>query len=251
MRVAVLADIHGNLPALEAVIRDLRDSAPDLVVNLGDHLAGPLWAAGTADLLMSCTTWVHISGNQDRQLFEFPPDAMPVSVRAAAAQLSERHIAWLRSLPPTRAVAASMLLCHGTPQSDEEYLLEDVSAGFARIGAACDIRARAGTAEGVILCGHSHLPRFIRLDERTAIANPGSVGLQAYADPEHRFPHMMENGSPHARYLLLDRQDHNWRAAFRAIEYDWELAARTAGRGRRPDWSHALRTGRAPGVGLG
>jgi Calcineurin-like phosphoesterase len=103
MRIAVLADIHGNLLALEAVIRDLHTNTPDLVVNLGDHLSGPLWAAATADLLISETDWVHIRGNHDRQLVELQTDAMGQSDRAAAAQLSMSQKSWLASLPSRRA----------------------------------------------------------------------------------------------------------------------------------------------------
>jgi predicted phosphodiesterase len=82
MRIAVLADIHGNLRALEAVQRDLRQQAPDLVVNLGDHLSGPLEAALTADALMS-TSYVHIRGNHDRRLLDWPAEQMRPSDRAA------------------------------------------------------------------------------------------------------------------------------------------------------------------------
>src|SRR5689334_15627135 len=107
MRIAVLADIHGNLPALEAVIRDLDTTSPDLVVNLGDHLSGPLWAAATADLLISQSSWVQIRGNHDRQLLELEPEAMGASDAAASHQLSPSHKAWLAALPSTETVAES------------------------------------------------------------------------------------------------------------------------------------------------
>lgn len=67
MRIAVLPDIHGNLRALEAVLVDLKAELPDLVVNLGDHISGPLEAAETADLLMA-SGFFHIRENHDRQL---------------------------------------------------------------------------------------------------------------------------------------------------------------------------------------
>ncbi len=70
MRFAVLSDAHGNLLALEAVLADLRGHAPDLALNLGDHVSGPLQAAATADLLMSQRDWVHVRGNHDRQMIE-------------------------------------------------------------------------------------------------------------------------------------------------------------------------------------
>jgi predicted phosphodiesterase len=246
MRIAVLADIHGNLLALEAVIRDLHTNTPDLVVNLGDHLSGPLWAAATADLLISQTDWVHIRGNHDRQLVELQPDAMGQSDRAAAVQLSMSQKSWLASLPSTTVVADEVLLCHGTPELDHEYLAEDVSGGFARVASHSEIRNRLGPIAGLILCGHSHVARYVRIDDNTAVVNPGSVGIQAYYDSEHRFPHVIESGSPHARYLLLDGHGRDWQATFRLIDYAWDRAALLAERGLRPEWCHALRTGYVP-----
>jgi predicted phosphodiesterase len=225
------------MAALEAVLADLGDSAPDLVVNLGDHVSGPLHAAATADLLMGQTGWVQIRGNHDRQLVQRRPEEMGLSDRAASGQLSARHRAWLAALPVTARPWDGVLLCHGTPEHDCEYLIEDVSQGFARP------RAFKEAPAALVLCGHSHVPRVVQARSGALLANPGSVGLQAYADPEHRHPHVIENGSPHPRYLLLDRTPQGWRATLRMVPHDEEPAARlAAGRGR-PEWAHALRTG--------
>ena len=245
MRIAVLADIHGNLAALEAVLADLGACAPDLVVNLGDHLSGPLEAARTADLLLAQRGWVHIRGNHDRQLVEHEPGAMGPSDRAAHEQIDDRHRAWLRSLAASAIVAEDVHLCHGTPGSDADYLLEEVSASGVSLASRETIRSRVGTAGGAVLCGHSHVPRLVLLEDGTAVLNPGSVGLQAYHDLDHPFPHAIEIGSPHARYALLDRHRQGWRATFRAVDYDWAAAARMAAAGNRPDWAHALLTGYA------
>ena len=245
MRIAVLADIHGNLLALEAVLADLASHAPDLVVNLGDHLSGPLEAARTADLLMAQAGWIQIRGNHDRRLITREPSAMRPSDRAAFQQLNDAHKRWLRSLAPATTVAENVFLCHGTPESDVDYLLEEVSATGVRLASREKIRAAAGSIRGAILCGHSHVPRFVDLGDGTVVLNPGSVGLQAYNDAEHRFPHCIDVGSPHTRYALLDRAGDRWRATFRAIEYDWDAAARAAAAGNRPDWAHALATGYA------
>lgn len=245
MRFAVLSDIHGNLLALEAVLADLRVHAPDLVLNLGDHLSGPLQAAATADLLMSQRGWVHIRGNHDRQMIEREPDSMGLSDRAAHQQLADEHRAWLRSLPATTVIADDVLLCHGTPERDFDYLLEGVSASGVSLASREKIRSSLGLTAGTILCGHSHVPRFVQLNDGSLVLNPGSVGLQAYHDSEHRFPHVIETGSPHARYMLLDRAGRIWRASFRVIGYDWTSTAQLARRGGRPDWAHALLTGYA------
>ena len=170
---------------------------------------------------------------------------MGSSDRSAHQQLTGGHKEWLRSLPPTAVVADDILLCHGTPERDVDYLLEDVSATGVRLASCAQIRSRAGVKAGAILCGHSHVPRFVRLEDGTVVLNPGSVGLQAYYDSDHRYPHAIEIGSPHARYALLDRVEHGWRATFRAVDYDWEAAARLATAGKRADWAHALLTGYA------
>ena len=67
MRLAVLSDIHGNLPALKVVLADLNARGADMVVNLGDSLSGPLLPRETAEFLMA-QPWVHIAGNHERQL---------------------------------------------------------------------------------------------------------------------------------------------------------------------------------------
>lgn len=243
MRIAVLADIHGNLRALEAVQADLRTQSPDLVVNLGDHLSGPLQAAATADLIMA-EGWVNIRGNHDRRLVHQPAGEMRASDRAAHEQIDGRHRAWLRELPATYEIENGILLCHGSPSSDTAYLLENVNANGRYIASSAEIRDRLGDARAaLVLCGHTHIPRAIQVD-RTLVLNPGSVGLQAY-DDDVPVPHYMEVGSPHARYALLDRRGDGWRVSFVALEYDWDAASKEAAAANRPDWACALATGYA------
>ena len=122
MRIGVLADIHGNQRALAAVQADLQKYSPDVVVNLGDHLSGPLQAAATADALIS-EKYLHIRGNHDRQLLDRPVDEMGASDRAAYAQLENRHKVWLQSLPPKLEIERDIFLCHGSPGDDLQYLL--------------------------------------------------------------------------------------------------------------------------------
>src|SRR5712691_10373785 len=106
MRIAVLADIHRNIRALEAVRADLVKHSPEVVVNLGDNVSGPLQAAATADLLMQ-ESYIHIRGNHDRQLTDRSPAEMGLSDRAAHGQLNSSHLAWLAGLPATQMLGGS------------------------------------------------------------------------------------------------------------------------------------------------
>jgi putative phosphoesterase len=244
MRIAVLSDIHGNLRALEAVQADLRAQSPDLVVNLGDHLSGPLQAAAVADALMSAD-YLNIRGNHDRQLLDRPVEQMGASDQAAYSQLTRMHRAWLQSLPATQEIGSDIMLCHGSPHDDREYLLEEVRADGVHLASARLIRQRLGALNAkLVLCGHSHIPRSVSIGDGARIVNPGSVGLPAYND-DMPLPHCMETGSPHARYAVLDRKSAGWRIGFVAVEYDWRAASEEARRADRPDWAHALATGYA------
>jgi putative phosphoesterase len=248
MRIAAIADVHGNLDALRVVLSHIRTLAPDLIVNLGDHVSGPLQPAETTDLL-AATQHLAIRGNHDRQVLEAAPDAGH-SDRYAIDRLSASHLRWLRALPATATVDHDILLCHGTPRSDLDYFLEKVAISGSQPATPQQIAASAATTTAsVILCGHTHVPRAVRLDDGRLIVNPGSVGVPAYR-AGFPFPHVMEAGTPHARYALLERtsaSQHNtaWQVQFFQLEYDWQNASRLAASRNRPDLAVALATGRA------
>jgi putative phosphoesterase len=244
MRIAVLADIHGNLRALEAVHVDLLRRSPDIIVNLGDNVSGPLQAAETADWLMQ-QTWVHIRGNHDRQLVDRAPSEMGPSDRTAHSQLNRRQLEWIASLPPTQMLTEDVVLCHGSPRSDLEYLMEQVDGDRVRLASAKQIEDRlGGVRAAVVFCGHTHVPRVVSPSRGVCVVNPGSVGLPAY-DDTWTVLHYVETGSPHARYAIVDWDGETIRAELIAIDYDWESASKDAARAGRPDWAHALATGYA------
>jgi putative phosphoesterase len=244
MRIAVLADIHGNLRALEAVRADIAKRSPDVIVNLGDNVSGPLQAAATADLLMQ-QSYVHIRGNHDRQVIDRAPEKMGPSDRAAHDQLNSRQVAWLATLPPTQLLGEDVLLCHGSPKDDLEYLLEQVDGDRVHLASTGRIQERLGDVQAaLILCGHTHMPRTVSLPGGAVVVNPGSVGLPAYDDTWTAL-HYVETGSPHARYALIDWDPKVKRVEFVALEYDWESASKEAAQANRPDWAHALATGYA------
>ena len=248
MHVAFVSDIHGNLPALQAVLDDIARAPVDLIVNLGDILSGPLWPRETADFLMT-QTWPTIAGNHERQLLTLPRERMGPSDAFAATALHDTHLRWLRSLPPTHRIDPDVFCCHGTPASDLIYLLETTLPDYRADGAPgirgaveSEVRARLGAPQATLLtCGHSHVPRVVQLDG-TLIVNPGSVGLQAY-DDDHVHRHVVETASPHARYARAERRGHAWCAQLCCVPYDHLAAAQRAERNGRPDWAYALRTG--------
>jgi putative phosphoesterase len=246
MRIAVVADIHGNVRALRAVMDDLKQVAPDTVVNLGDCVSGPLEAAETADVLISLA-WTTIRGNHDRQLLDRPADQMGSSDKAASAELKNHHSAWLSTLDATAEVE-DLLLCHGTPNSDTTYLNETVEPdGHVRLATQAEIKRRLdGTSARIILCGHSHMARVVALPDGRLTVNPGSVGLPAYTDIEP-VKHTMEMGAPHARYAVLERRKASepWEVSFRVVPYDWKAAADRAAAKGREDWARWIRTGYA------
>ena len=234
-RFAVISDIHGNLLALKAVLDDIRKEGIGEILNLGDSVHGPLEPEEKASRLIELSV-ISIKGNQDREI--------PERTRRS---LSGKSLEWLASLPATSSVLEGIFLCHGTPRSDEEYLLEDIGTGEGILKQEAVIMALlSGVSERVILCGHSHKPRIMELSDGRLIVNPGSVGLQAYSD-ETPLPHTMETGSPHARYAILLKEGAKWKAKLKTIPYDSEKAAVKAAANGRKDWEKWLREGRSKG----
>ena len=180
MRIAVLADIHGNLLALEAVLRHARGRGVDAVVNLGDSLSGPLMPLETAQFLMA-QGWMTIAGNHERQLLTLGPAQWGLSDTYTHARLTARELDWLAGQPPTGRFLPEVFICHGTPQSDLDSLLETLEPTGCRTASAREVEDRLGDAGAeVILCGHTHVPRAVRTRSGQLVVNPGSVGLPAW-----------------------------------------------------------------------
>jgi diadenosine tetraphosphatase ApaH/serine/threonine PP2A family protein phosphatase len=243
MRFAAIADVHGNSLALEAVIADIRALGIDTIVNLGDMASGPLDARRTMDALMALDA-VHVLGNHDRYLIDRPPEKMGSWDRPAHAQLDAHHLDWLRTLPPTKVFRDQVFLCHAMPDNDEAYWLETVLPdGTVRMASLEAIeKAADGIAQRLILCGHSHLARAVRLADGRMIVNPGSVGSPGYRDI-HPFPHVVEAGTPDARYAILELADGAWRVTFRHVPYDHDAMAALARQNGQPELASALATG--------
>lgn len=241
MRLAVVSDIHGNLPALEAVIRDFRARRVDAVVNLGDCFSGPLLPLETAQFLMA-QDWLTISGNHERQILTQDPQLWGRSDAYAAAQLTATEWAWMAALPATAPFSPEVFLCHGTPDSDLEALLETLAPPQLRAATADEVEARLTVAAPVVLCGHTHVPRAVRSRSGQLIVNPGSVGLPAL-ETTYPCPLIVETGSPDAHYAILERRAGNWIPSLITVPYPHQAMADLAKARDRPDWEHALRTG--------
>jgi putative phosphoesterase len=180
LRVAALYDVHGNLPALEAVLAEVD---ADLIVAGGDMVAGP-WPAETLDRLRALGDRVHfIRGNADRELVDpsppregGPPQEVLDWVRE---RLSEEQLAFLGALPLTDSVSieglGEVLFCHATPRDDEELLTRiSPEERWAE--------ALEGVTEPVVVCGHTHV-QFDRRIGDIRLVNSGSVGMPYEHEP--------------------------------------------------------------------
>jgi putative phosphoesterase len=174
VHVAALYDVHGNLPALEAVLAELDTDA--FVVG-GDVAAGP-WPAETLQRLRGLGERVRwIRGNADRELAHpSPPTAggpPPEVMDWTRAKLSSDELAFLGALPLTETIDVDglgrVLFCHATPRSDDELLTrisDDALWGVALEGVDAD----------VVVCGHTHV-QFDRNVDGIRVVNAGSVGM--------------------------------------------------------------------------
>jgi putative phosphoesterase len=237
MRIAVLSDIHGNLEALQAVVADFKRRGVDAVVNLGDSLSGPLLPRETAQYLMA-QSWTHLAGNHERQVLQLSPNASRAD-QYAHAQLGQPELDWIAGQTHTQMLNAQVLLCHGAPGSDMVTLLQ--TAERAATSTEVEQHLNGQHAE-LILCGHSHVARSVRNSQGGQIVNPGSVGLQAYADT-HPYAHVIETGSPDARYAIVERAAAGWLVELLTVPYDHQKMAELARLRGRPDWQRALLTG--------
>ncbi|MED3895383.1 MULTISPECIES: YfcE family phosphodiesterase [Priestia] len=247
-KIAIISDIHGNSLALEAVLSDISNRGIDTIFNLGDSLYGPLDPLGTFKLLMEHEYDItHIIGNCDRIIVDSSDNNPSSTINYVKRSLTPEALEWLQQHPSSLTMN-DIFLCHGTPNSDEIYLVEEMTEEGALLKSSRDIiKALEDVEQDVVLCGHSHIPRTLYLPNGKLIINPGSVGLPAYID-DLPVPHKMESGSPHANYTIIEKTSANWVANWVvdqiSVPYHWEKAAAMAEINQRPDWADALRMGR-------
>ena len=210
MKIAALFDIHGNLPALDAVLKETHKIGVDVYVIGGDALSGPMPAQTLERLRSLGKPSYFLHGNGESELLRFIATGKASGLTAKAdafaevlaSQLTEEQIAFLKSWQLTVTFElehlGKVLFCHATPDSDvtiftEETSDEELEGIFGR------------TTADLVICGHTHM-QFERLFKGTHIMNAGSVG--------------MPFGSHGAYWLLLDEK-----AEQKRTPYDYQLAA--------------------------
>ena len=243
MIFAAISDIHGNSAALDAVLKDIARRGVDRIVNLGDALSGPLDPVGTVERLLPMGLPT-VCGNHDRTLVDRPPEAQGLWEQWTYPLLSAEHLDWVRSLPATLEWNG-VLLTHGSPRGDEDNWLHDRDGrGGLRERTLEEVAERAeGCAQRLLLSGHTHLPRMVRLPDGRCLVNPGPVGLPAYSDPRPPVPTAAMTGAPDARYAICEAVAGDWRVALVSVPYDPAgMIARARAQGAE-DWASALATG--------
>lgn len=238
MRLAVLSDIHGNLAALDVVLKHLSTRAPDLVVNLGDCVSGPFWPRETCELLETLAMPT-VRGNHDRWLRQLDTAAPSPLVSFTRELLTEAQCSKLANLPARLELDGDILAVHGTPRSDTSYLLEDDSGGRLALARAETVSQRLlGVTARLILCGHSHIAHSAMIASEQLILNPGSVGCPRYAFDDGAWH--AEAGSPHARYAIATRRGRTWDVELIALAYEWSGPAQRARDYGVSDWADAF-----------
>jgi predicted phosphodiesterase len=220
-RLALISDIHANLPALEAVAADIRRSRPDAVYVLGDMINGCPWPAETLDLLEEAN-WPMLLGNHDDAVLQLGTARMEARYgdRERYALLwwtrehvAERHVASLSGLPLEYGVrfpdAPPVRLLHGLPGNFFVGFRPDSPEDWAA-------RHLSAVTEGVAAGGHTHfaMVRWINGGPGWLVVNTGSVGI----------PY---DGDPRASYAWLEGDRSGWRAEIRRVDYDREAVAQT------------------------
>jgi predicted phosphodiesterase len=229
MRLAILADVHGNLPALEAVLEDVTQQNVDRCLVAGDMTGGPQ-SQPVLDRLRALDAWV-IRGNREEYLAAYEAGAVPAYWRESEQwaplrweyrRLDRATLDWIAALPGPRVFAtdgaAPLRVVHGSPNNvreplftqDEAVLKWFRAAGFAEheLGPERLDAVWASFAEPVLVCGHTHIA-WAEQREGRLIFNPGSVGAPL-------------NGDVRAQYALLAWNDNRWQVTHRAIPYDLE-----------------------------
>jgi putative phosphoesterase len=218
MRIAILSDVHANLPALEAVLADIEAAGVDARYGLGDLVGYAPWPNEVLERLRDEDFPIVMGNYDDGTAFDRDecgcsyntPIEQTLGDRSFAwtkTQVSDANRDWLRTLRPEirfETDGLRFLLVHGSPRRMNEYLYEDrAEATFARIA--------ADAGADVIVCGHTHRP-YDKTVEGVRFVNVGSAGKP-------------KDGDPRGCWALLATGPHGLTVEFRRVAYDVERAA--------------------------
>lgn len=200
--VAVVSDIHGVWPVLEAILAEPDVLAADLVVAAGDLVSGPMPVETLDGLTALGDRVVLVRGNADREVVDATagaPSAYPETT-FAAGQLRADQLAVLAALPHPVTLELDgfgpVLFCHGTPGSDVDVVLADSS-----VERWLEVTRDVDPAVRTIVCGHTHTP-FVRFVQGRLVLNPGSVGMP-YSRPGGAWA-LLVDGQVSLRHTPID-----------------------------------------------
>ena len=220
MRIAILADIHGNLPALEAVAKDLKQQSPDAVYLAGDQVNRCPWNNEVLDLI-AAEGWHAIAGNHDLIIGiintpkNYPPFTDPVHSSTlwwTQSTLRKTHLETIRRWPEELTIdydgLPSIRLVHGVPGNAFVGILpEDPDTKVRQL--------IGNVTESVLVCGHIHRPLARKLN-RWTIYNGGSVGTPYNSDPRAHYL-LLDGSSKHTSSIAVAG---TWQPIWRRVDYD-------------------------------
>ncbi|MFW5748119.1 MAG: metallophosphoesterase family protein [Chloroflexota bacterium] len=216
-RLALLADIHGNFPALEAVIADLADTRPDHVIIAGDVVNGVPMSGDVLDAVIA-RGWTALRGNHEFYLLNYLRDPasrpdLKTSMESLVDELGTR-VNIIAALPDDLTLhypdATAVRVFHGLPRSSNDAILPDDPDDAT---AAVHL---ANVTAPTYLCGHFHISFERRIDGPSGgwhVVNPGPVGMPG-------------DGLRTANYALLESADTGWQVTFRKLAYDFNAVER-------------------------
>lgn len=235
MRIAAIADIHSNIYALEAVIKDIENKNVDLIVCLGDLVGYSTFSDEVIDLIRQRKIMT-IMGNYDeavgRELMicgcDYPdPKDMEnasISLNWTIDNTSEDNKAFLRDLPKEMKLTFEnkrVVFLHGSTRMLNEYLKEN-SKEAEEVMAEFD--------NDILVCGHTHKPYYKKYGEKLLV-NAGSVGKP-------------KSGNPNANYVIIDMKDNNVDVEKIEVAYDYEIVAKAIEDNELPkEFAEIIRTG--------
>lgn len=254
MKVAIFSDVHGNLTALEAVLADIEQQAPDRVIFAGDLCMFGARPLACVQRLQAASHILLVYGNTDEWIMQ-PPEIGPdmdekrkasvEGVRENAAwtraQLGDAELAWLQTflfsvrLSPTPQAEDDLLIVHANPQDVMAAICPTADVQQTRIGKVSWAQSyddleplMEDITAGVVAFGHLHFPNVRQWGE-VQLANISSVSLPL-------------DGDTRAKYGLLEWVDGRWQITHQYVEYDLAAERQALSQKKPPDWERLAET---------